>query len=246
MDAVAAGFRANVVDRVAGAGRDAFDDVGSPGDAEAEDVHERIVRVGRLERDFAADGGNTDAVAIARDTGDHALDETASAPGFERPEAERVEQSDGPRAHRENVADDATHARGRALIRLDERRVIVRLDFEDRRQAIADVDGAGVFTWPLEHLRPVARQRLQVHAGALVAAVLRPHHREDAELGRVRLAAEELHDAVVLVRRQAVAFEKGRHRVRTTEPLECDEIEALALEPLHDGARPVLAAEQLA
>ena len=32
---------------------------------------------------------------------------------------------------------------------------------------------------------PVGRQRLQVDARALVAAVLRPHHREDAELGEV-------------------------------------------------------------
>ena len=74
-------------------------------------------------------------------------------------------------------------------------------------QAVADVDGAGVLAGPLQHARPVGRQRLQVHARALVAAVLGPHHREDAELGEVRLAAEERDDALVLVGREAVAFE---------------------------------------
>src|SRR6267378_3117478 len=58
--------------------------------------------------------------------------------------------------------------------------------------------------------RSLSRQRLQMHARALVAAVLRPHDREDPELGQIRLAAEELHDAVVLVALQAVAFENLR------------------------------------
>ena len=44
---------------------------------------------------------------------------------------------------------------------------------------------------PCSTCGPVGRQRLQVHARALVAAVLGPHHREDAELGEVRLAAHE-------------------------------------------------------
>ena len=77
--------------------------------------------------------------------------------------------------------------------------MVVRFDLEDRGQAVADVDGAGVLAGPLQHARPVGRQRLQVHARALVAAVLGPHHREDAELGQVRLAAQERDDAVVLV-----------------------------------------------
>ena len=44
---------------------------------------------------------------------------------------------------------------------------------------------------PCSTCGPFGRQRLQVHARALVAAVLGPHHREDAELGQVRLAAQE-------------------------------------------------------
>ena len=105
-------------------------------------------------------------------------------------EAQRVQQRDRPRAHREDVADDAADAGRRALVRLDERRMVVRFDLEDRGEAVADVDRAGVLARALQHARPCRRQLLQVDARALVAAVLRPHHREDAELGLGRLALQ--------------------------------------------------------
>ena len=130
----------------------------------------------------------------------------------ERPEAQRVEQRDRPRAHREDVADDAADAGGRALVGLDERRVVVRFDLEDGGEPVADVDGAGVLPGSLQHARAGRRQRLQMHARALVAAVLRPHHREDAELGQRRLAAQSVDDALVFVRRETVTFENARSR----------------------------------
>ena len=65
--------------------------------------------------------------------------------GSDRPEAERIEDGDRPRAHGENVAQDSADTGGRALKRLDEARMIVRFDFEDGDQAVADVDDAGVF-----------------------------------------------------------------------------------------------------
>ena len=71
----------------------------------------------------------------------------------ERTEAQRVQQRDRPRAHREDVADDAADAGRRALVGLDERRVVVRLDLEDRGEPVADVDGAGVLARPLQHAR---------------------------------------------------------------------------------------------
>ena len=143
-----------------------------------------------VEGDLAADGRDADAVAVAGDAGDHALEDAArTSRRVERAEAQRIQQRDRPRAHREDVADDAADAGGRALIRLDERRVVVRFDLEDGGQPVADVHGAGVLAGPLQHARALGRQRLQVHARALVAAVLGPHHREDAELGERRLAA---------------------------------------------------------
>ena len=163
--------------------------------AEAEDVDQRVARVGLVERDLAADGRDADAVAVAGDAGDDALDDAtvARAVGpIERSEPQRVQQRDRPRAHREDVADDAADARRRALVRLDERRVVVGLDLEDRREAVADVDGARVLARSLQDARPGRRERLEVNARALVAAVLRPHHREDAELGQGRLAPQRV------------------------------------------------------
>ena len=74
MDAVAAGLGADVVDGVADALRDALDDLVGPRDAEAEDVDERVAGVAVVEADLAADGRDADAVAVAGDAGDHALE----------------------------------------------------------------------------------------------------------------------------------------------------------------------------
>ena len=156
VDAVAAGLRADVVDRIADAGGAALDERVGLRDAEAEHVDERIAGVRLLERDLAADRRDADAVAVAGDAGDDAFDDAAGARAVgtvERAEAQRVQQRDRPRAHREDVADDAADAGRRALVRLDERRMVVRFDLEDRRQPVADVDGAGVLAGPLQHAR---------------------------------------------------------------------------------------------
>jgi hypothetical protein len=66
-------------------------------------------------------------------------------------EAQRIQHRDGPRAHGENVAQNAAHAGGRALKRLDEAGVVVRFDLEGDHVAAADIDDAGVFARPLHH-----------------------------------------------------------------------------------------------
>src|SRR5438067_726808 len=60
-------------------------------------------------------------------------------------ESQRIHDRDGPRAHGEDVAKDAADTGGRALKRLDEAGVIVRLDLECDDVAAADIDDAGVF-----------------------------------------------------------------------------------------------------
>ena len=182
-------------------------------DPEAEHVDERIAGVRVVERDLAADGRDADAVAVAGDAGDHAFDDApvARAVGtVERAEAKRIHQRDRPRAHREDVADDAAHAGRGTLVRLDERRVIVRFDLEDSRQPVADVDGARVLARSLQDARTGRRQLLQMDARALVAAVLGPHHGEDAELGQRRLPLHRAHDALVLVGLETVTLENRR------------------------------------
>src|SRR5204862_7544067 len=53
------------------------------------------------------------------------------------------------------------------------------------------------------------RQLSQMYARALIAAVLRPHHRKNPELGQRRFASEGSDDAVVLEAGEAVTFENS-------------------------------------
>ena len=210
VDAVAAGLRADVDDGVAGAlGAPEEDAVGAD-DAEVHDVDEDVAVVAAVERRLAADRRDADAVAVARDAAHDAVDEVLHPRSVEPAEAERVERRHRPRAHREDVAQDAADARRRALVGLDERRVVVRLHLERDGEAVADVDDAGVLAGPLDDARARRREGLQVDARGLVRAVLAPHRREDPELDEVGLAPEDLEDPLRTPRRRGCARERAR------------------------------------
>ena len=119
-----------------------------------------------------------------------------------RAEAQPVEQRDRPRAHGDDVAQDAADAGRRALERLDRRRMVVRLDLERDRLALAEVDHAGVLARPLQHALARRGQPLQQRRRVLVAAVLGPEQREDRELEVVRLAFEKTPDPLELAVRE--------------------------------------------
>jgi hypothetical protein len=72
--------------------------------------------------------------------------------------------------------------------------MVVRLDLERDRRAVAEVEDAGVLTRPLEDALAGGGQPLQKRGGVLVPAVLRPEEREDGELEMVRVAPEQLPD----------------------------------------------------
>ena len=120
------------------------------------------------------------------------------------PKRQRVEAGDRPRAHGEDVAQDAADPGRRALIGLDVARVVVALHLEHDGEPVADVDHAGILARALDHPRRLGRQAAQMHLGGLVRAVLVPHRREDAELGDGRLAADQLENALVFVGLEAV------------------------------------------
>ena len=126
-------------------------------DAARERVDEDVAVVARVELHLAADGGHADAVAVAADAGDDAAEQLRRARVIGAAEAQRVEAGDGARAHREDVAQDAADAGRRALVRLDEARVVVRLHLEDGGEAVADVDDAGVLAGALDDARPLRR-----------------------------------------------------------------------------------------
>ena len=78
------------------------------------------------------------------------------------------------------------------------------LHLEDDRIAIADIDDAGVFTRSLDYPRRACRQLLEMDARGLVAAVLAPHDRENAEFGQVGRAVQDPKDMFPLVFGKAV------------------------------------------
>src|SRR5439155_18444250 len=115
----------------------------------------------------------------------------------------------------EDVAQDAAHASRRALKWLDEARMVVRLDLERDGVPLADIDDACVFTGALQHHLAARRELLQMQTGALVRAMLAPHHAENPELGVVGLAAENRDDLLVLgVRKLMLCDQLGRVRGR--------------------------------
>src|SRR5262249_61296740 len=81
-----------------------------------------------------------------------AVDELPRFGAVELAEAERVEDGDRPRPHREDVAENPTDAGRRPLKRLDERRMVVALDLEDDRPAVADNGRARGLTGALVHV----------------------------------------------------------------------------------------------
>src|SRR5207253_1550789 len=95
---------------------------------------------------------NADAVAVAGDPRHHVLEEVAiplhhrivGLPIPDRTETKGVQARDGARAHGQDIADDAADSGRRALVRLDRRWVVVRLDLHGHADPVADVDDAGV------------------------------------------------------------------------------------------------------
>ena len=84
-----------------------------------------------------------------------------------RAEAEAVEQRDRPGAHRRDVAEDPADAGRGALERLDRRRVVVALDLERDRLAVAEVEHARVLARPLSTRSPVDGSRRSSSAECL-------------------------------------------------------------------------------
>ena len=157
---------------------------------DAHRVHEHVVGVRVVEDGLAADGRHADRVPVGADPGDRAVEARVV-----RGEAEPVEQRNRPRAHRDDVAQDPADSGRRALERLDRGRMVVALDLEADRLAVAEVEHARVLTGALQHAFTRGGKPFQEEGRMLVAAVLGPEQREDRELEVVRLALEQLDDA---------------------------------------------------
>ena len=203
-DAIATGARAVQHDEVADTLGGGQMNILVPHRADAQGVDQRVAGVRRVEDDLATDVGQPETVAVTTDARDDTGQDATGVGGVRGTEAQRVHHRQRARTHREDVADDAADPRGRALIGLDVRRMIVRLDLEGDRPTITDVDDSGVFADADEQLRPAALGLLvaelaQVHLGRLVGAVLTPHDRIHREFTRRRPATEDFADARIFV-----------------------------------------------
>ena len=162
-----------------------------------------------MEIGFPAHGRHADAVAIAADPRDDALHQMLHLGVIGSAKAQRVQVGDRPRAHREDIAQDAADAGGRALIGLDIAGVdiagvVVALHLEDGGLTVANVDHARILARPADHPRGLGRQLLEVEAARLVAAMLRPHHRKDAELDQIWFTPQRVQHAGVFFLGQPV------------------------------------------
>ena len=180
VDTVAAGLRSDVDHGVADSGCLGVEDFVATKNTQRENVHQRVAVVALLKNALPADGGDAETVSVMRNAADYAFEDSAVAGVIGRAEAERIHHGDGAGAHGENVAQDAADAGGRALERLNETGVIVGFDLEGDGVALADVDDAGVFSGALQDHLAAGGELLEMQAGALVGAVLAPHHAEDA------------------------------------------------------------------
>ncbi len=205
MNAVAAGLGAQIDDRHVHAGGGRIEDLVGIGEAYRHRVDEDVAVIAGVETHLPAHRRHAEGIAIAADTRDYAGDQMPRLGMLGRAKGERIETGDRPRAHGEDVAQDAADAGGRALIGLDVARVVVALHLEDHRLAIADVDDAGILARALDHPWRLGRQSAQMEARGLVRAVLVPHRREDAEFGEGRDPADQLQDALILVGLEPVA-----------------------------------------
>src|SRR5207253_2058572 len=78
-------------------------------------------------------------------------------------------------------------------------------------ETAADVDDASILARPLDHLRAGRRQLLEMQPRGFVGAVLRPHHREDAEFDEIGLAAESVeHMGIFRVAQAMLSDDVGR------------------------------------
>src|SRR5258706_4693525 len=83
--------------------------------------------------------------------------------------------------------------------------MVVALNLESARLAVADVDDAGVLARTLNPPGRLGRQPAQMQPRRLVRAVLVPHRRENPEFGETRHPADQLQNTLVLIRLQPVA-----------------------------------------
>ncbi len=121
------------------------------GKASRECIDEDIAVIALVEVHFAANGRNAESIAITANARHDARYEVAGLWMVRLTETQGIHGCNWTSTHCENVAQNATNACRRALIRLDIRRVVMAFHLEDDAVAIANVNNASVFTRTLDN-----------------------------------------------------------------------------------------------
>jgi hypothetical protein len=158
VDAVTAGLRAEIDDRIPDSGRLGVENLVLVGDADGHRVDQDVAVIALVEAGRTADRRHPKRIAIAADPGDDAADEMPGLRVIGRAETQEVQTGDRPRPHGENIAQNAADAGRRTLIGLDEGGVVMALHLEDAGLPVADVDDPGILARPLDYPRRFGRQ----------------------------------------------------------------------------------------
>ena len=196
-NAVAPSAVADEHQAVANSLRSARQDAVVSHDPHAHGVDQTRVLVAVVKLHLTAHVGDADAVAVVANAIDRAAKKKARTLAGEGPEPQGVEQRDGLGAHGNDVAYDSAHAGGGALKGLHGARVVVALNLEHDRQAVANVNRAGVLARAHHHARTGGGKPLEQRLGVLIRAVLTPHEREHHQLGVGGRAAHQADHALI-------------------------------------------------
>ena len=167
-----------------------------PEHAQAKCVYERISLVRFIEIDLASDGRDAETIAVVCNARHDAAEKTAIVGNLSRSgrgarfgspirgdwaETQGIHRADWPSAHREDIADNPSHARRGALKGFDRAGVVVRLDLEGNRDSVADIDDASVFfAGANEDFGRFGGEGSEQRAAVLIGTVLAPHYRKNA------------------------------------------------------------------
>ena len=210
--AITAGGTAHVHHWIANAGGTRTHDALGFHQAQGHGVDEGIAGIAGVETNLAAHGGHANTIAVMGDARHHPLQQAAIAGIFEGPKAQGIEQGDRSGAHREDVAQDAADSGGSPLERLDGRGMVMTLNLESQALTFAEIHHAGVFAGPHQDAGTAGGELGQQGSGVAIAAVLRPHDAEHAQLGPVGGAAQAPHDFVIIGLAQALLAQGIGHR----------------------------------
>ncbi len=209
-NAIAAGLCAEINHRQANALGFRKEDRVGLGKTGGKGINEDVAVITRIEFHFAANRWHAEGVAVAANTGNDTGHEMAGLRVVGRAEAQGVHGGNRARAHGEDVTQDTADAGRRTLIGLDIGGMVMALHLEDDAIAIVDIHNAGIFTGALDDAWSLGGQGLQPLLGGLVGAVLVPHGREDAELGKAGLPSDQVEDTLVFVGLQPVGCNEFR------------------------------------